>query len=100
MKVAKARKGWGKRGPTKTSARRKLIAKCGARCFLMPKTLAFPICQSLKTSRGKCVVSCQGLRSAFARARQTKRPAVARKAVKRACKSGCKWTAAKERCPV
>jgi len=103
VRVAKARVGWRKRAPMRRWSRRELKAKCGTKCFMDPRgdggAGAFPVCQKLSHSRGKCVVDCEGLLSAFNRARQTKRPKIARRAVRMACRSGCSWTKAKQRCP-
>lgn len=60
----------------------------------MPGELKFPVCNK----SGK--LDCGGMRAAFSRARQTHRPAVARKAIKMACRRGCPWTRAENRCAV
>ena len=87
-KVIMDKVGWRKRGPMRLSQRRKLPK----RCFLLPGKLGFPVC----TKRG--VYDCEGMRAAFARARQTQRPKVAREAAKLACKLGCKWPERQKRC--
>ncbi len=90
--------------PTHQVARRALKKKCGSVCFIDPAgnrgAGSFPVCRKLSSTRGKCVIDCEGLRAAFARARQYKHGVYARRAIKLACKSGCKWTASAERCPV
>ncbi len=101
--VAAARKGWGKRVPTHQAARRALKKKCGTVCFIDPSgnrgAGSFPVCRKLSITRGKCVLDCEGLRAAFSRSRQYKYSRFAKRAVKLACKAGCKWTQAAERCP-
>lgn len=99
MRVAKDRKGWPKRVPNRLFLRRPLKAKCGSKCFV-GKGTSFPVCQKLTYSKGKCVLDCEGLRAAFARARQTGRKAVARRAVRKACRASCTWTHRANRCVV
>lgn len=103
-KVAKARTGWSKRSPRTREARRAVKAKCGTSCFLKPSgdggAGSFPICRNLKSSRGKCVVDCQGVKAAYTRARQFGHNAVAKKALKAACKAGCGWAKRQQHCPV
>ena len=84
---------WRKQAPRTNPERMMLHQRCGNKCFLEPKRLAFPICP--KTS---CQPSCQGLRAAYARARQGHRPKVARGALIRACHMGCEWTERHARC--
>lgn len=99
MRVAKDRAGWKRRAPSRLFQRRPLKAKCGSACFV-GKGTSFPVCQKLQTSKGKCVLDCQGLRAAFARARQTRRGKVAKAALRKACRAGCTWPKRSERCPV
>ena len=80
-------KSWRKQAPRTNPERRISYMKCGRKCFLQPGTLAFPICP-----KKSCKISCQGLRAAYARARQTKRPKVARLALIKACHAKCTWT--------
>lgn len=104
MKVRRAKTGWSKRAPSTRTARRALKAKCGTACFLQPRgdggAGAFPVCRKLTATRGKCVVDCQGLKAAFSRARQYGHARVAQKAVKAACRVGCAWPGAEDRCKV
>ena len=69
---ASATRGW--KAPKTLSARRAMKAKCGSRCFLMPKELKFPICTR------DCKVSSRGVVSANVRAAQWKYPKVEAKA--------------------
>jgi hypothetical protein len=86
----KMKKHW---SPPKTKKRRRALAgRCGAKCFLMPKKLGFPVCDAA------CKPSCSGLRAAFARAKQTHRPSVAHKALAKACRLRCEWTERHDRC--
>lgn len=89
--------GWKARAPKLVSERRALKARCGARCFLQPGKNAFPVCAKRSTS---CKPDCGGLRAAFARAKQTRRPQVAKAAVRKACRLGCPWTKSAKRCAV
>jgi hypothetical protein len=68
--------------------RRALKARCGARAFLDPKNLKFPV----MAKSGACIVSCAGLRAAFSRARQYHHPRVASAAKKKATRATCAWT--------
>ena len=88
------RKSWRKKAP-KTNPDRQITAqKCGAaKCFLDPKRLGYPIC-----AKSSCKPSCQGLRAAYARARQRHKQKVARKALQRACRLSCTWTERHARC--
>lgn len=86
-------KSWRKQAPKTNPERIMVRQKCGVKCFLMPKTLGFPIC-----AKDSCALSCQGLRAAFSRARQTHRSKVARKALIKACHLKCAWTRRREHC--
>ncbi len=70
-----ATRGWKRLSPG-TSERRTMLAKCGRRCFLGPK-ISYPIC-----TKGTCKVNRKGVQSAYNRARQFKRTAIASKAKK------------------
>jgi hypothetical protein len=60
---AKTVKGWGKAAPKTMQQRRALKARCGAKAFLDPKNLKYPV----MAKSGPCVVNCQGARAAKAR---------------------------------
>jgi len=83
--------GWSTRAPKLTSERRRLKTGCGTKCFLMPATMGFPVCRKCSKTACSCALDCGGARAAFSRARQTGREPVARAAVCRARKAGCKW---------
>lgn len=97
MKVRQSRVGWPRRAPKTRQARRKLMAKCGPVCFLAPGG-EFPVCRKVSKARGKCVVDCEGVRAAYARARQYKRTTIAAKALQLACRSGCGWAKRQQHC--
>lgn len=61
---------WGEVKPSKPSDRRKVLAECGASCFLVPETLKFPICNK-DVSEG-CTYNCRGIKAASSRAGQWK----------------------------
>lgn len=83
---------WRRRVPKTKFERLSVKKRCGTRCFLIPKTLGFPVC-----SKRSCKPDCRGLRAAYARARQTGRASVARKALRIACLR-CSWTERHKRC--
>ena len=87
------RKRWKKRWrPSKrVTVRRKLLAKGGARCFLVPNRKApkYPVCDS----RGQ--VTCQGLWAAFNRARMNRKGLIRWKAMRKAKAKGCEWARGK-----
>lgn len=58
------------------STRKSIYKKCGAKCFLKPNTLGFPICKT------NCKVNQAGLHAAYVRARQWKYNDIANKAKK------------------
>jgi len=60
----KAKVGWPKRKPRSGLQRRELKAACGAKAFLDPKKLAYPVMKK------GCNFDCQGVSSAYKRARQ------------------------------
>lgn len=82
-------KGWAKRAPKLVSERRALLARCGAKAFLDPKRLKFPI----MAKSGACIVDCQGLRVAKARAAQFHHRTMVAKADKVGDRSACAWAA-------
>lgn len=90
---SKSARGWGKAAPRTVGQRRALAKRCGiARAFLAPNRRPglseFPVIS--KDSR-TCRPDCRGLRAAFSRARQHKRPIIARRAKRRALQAGCRW---------
>jgi hypothetical protein len=90
--------------PKTPSEREELYQKYGARCFLDPETRGFPICVKVgRPDEGK--ISCDGLRSAFVRARALitaskragrmdlakKYDEISKKALEMARSLGCRW---------
>ena len=61
------------KNPSRDS-RKRMMKKCGTKCFLKPETLGFPICKP------NCKVSKYGLEAAYKRARQWGYDDVAKKA--------------------
>lgn len=86
-KTSKTTKGWGKLSPKTVSERRALLARCGVKAFLSPSKLKFPV----MGKTGPCVVDCEGLRSALARAAQFKHPSAEKKARKMGKLAKCRW---------
>lgn len=92
-------KGWGRRAPKTMQQRRKLLARCGRRAFLIPGKLSFPVV----AKTGGCAFDCEGLRAAKARAAQmvsmarragkspTKYKAAERKAERLGARANCHW---------
>ena len=78
---------WTKTVPKTKKARRALMDKCGARAFLDPKWLKFPIVGK----HAGCKPSCSGLEAAFKRARQYHRAKIAKKARQLAKRAKCAW---------
>ena len=73
-KIGSPAKGWKNASPKRGSQRRAIMSKCGAKCFLSPKNLKFPIC-------GKnCVQDCRGIAAAKSRASQYKYTNIASRA--------------------
>ena len=96
-RVAKARVGWTKRAPKTRQARRAVKAKCGDGCFLEPRgdndAGSFPICRKVTKRTKKCVVDCQGIESAYKRARQHGHTVIAHRALAAGKKAKCGWYA-------
>ena len=84
-------RGWAKAAPKRTTVRRAQLKRCGAKCYLSPKKLKFPVCP-----KGSCKVSCKGAQSAYIRARQWKHSKVAKKAA-RILKKRCGHTVGPKR---
>ena len=68
-------KGWHRQSPKTTKERRRMLKKCGSKCFLKPRSLGYPICP-----KGRCSPSKKGLEAAYIRARQFKHQSIASKA--------------------
>lgn len=77
--------GWGKRKPILQSERRTVAKKYGRGCFLDKRGLRFPVCG--KTGH----IDCDGLKSAYARARQFGHKAWADRALRLAKRHECDW---------
>jgi len=86
-RAARTTKGWRKRAPHIPSDRRALKARCGAKAFLDPAHLKFPI----MAKTGPCAVDCEGLRTAYARAKQFRHTKIATKAIGKATAAKCAW---------
>lgn len=86
-KRARTTKGWRARAPKIPSERRELYARCGAKAFLEPKNLKFPV----MAKTGPCVVDCEGLRAALSRAKQYRHPKAAAKAKRLGKRAACHW---------
>ena len=84
---ARSTKGWRKRAPKLVSERRALYARCGAKAFLDPKHLKFPI----MAKSGPCVIDCAGLESAVRRAGQYKHRKIETKASRLGKRAACHW---------
>ena len=68
-------RGWKKEAPKTKGDRRKELAKCGSKCFLDPKNLAYPVC-----AKGSCRPTLKGVQAAYQRASQQHRYDIAAKA--------------------
>lgn len=89
---------WSELKPKTKAEREELLKKFGARCFLGPKSLKFPIC-----AYPSGAISCDGLRAAYVRARSLmgatkdrhpelyKYSKIAERALELAKKFGCEW---------
>ena len=86
-KKARSTKGWRRRAPKTPTERRELLARCGAKAFLDPKNMKFPV----MAKTGPCVVDCEGLRAAKSRARQYHHGKVATKASRMGKRAACHW---------
>lgn len=81
-------KGWKRLAPHTRGDRRKLLARCGAKAFLLPKQLKYPV----MAKSGPCVVDCTGLRAALSRAARFS-PKAKAKAKRLAHAHRCAWSA-------
>ena len=75
-------RGWGAASPQRGTERNQLMNKCGPDAFLDPINKKFPIMPALRSTSGRCEVSCQGVGAARNRACQYKRINIANKAKK------------------
>lgn len=75
-------RGWLASSPQKGRERHEIYDKCGSTCFLRPQDEGFPVCPALRTTKGKCGVSCAGVQSAINRSRQYDYPDITAKAEK------------------
>lgn len=85
--MSKPKAAWGRKAPKTVHERRALLARCGARAFLDPKGMKFPV----MPKRGACTVDCAGLRAAYARAKQYGHRKAAAQAKKLAGRAACAW---------
>jgi hypothetical protein len=86
-KAARSTKGWRRRAPHLKSERKALHARCGAKAFLDPKRLKFPI----MAKHGPCVPDCEGIRAAKSRAAQFHHRHAAAKAERLGKRAACHW---------
>lgn len=85
-----ATRGWRAASPQKGKERHEISQVCGAdKCFLIPGQEKFPICPSLRTTKGKCGVDCRALQSAVIRGKQYNYPQVVKKAEQLQAKYHC-----------
>ena len=84
---SKSTKGWRRRAPHLTSERRALKKRCGAKAFLDPKRLKFPIVAKM----GGCAIDCAGLEAAVRRAGQFHHRKVEAKAKRLGKHAACRW---------
>jgi hypothetical protein len=95
-------RGWRARAPQPGKPRKLLHSQCGDAAFLMPNELKFPImakCGTGAQGTCKCEIDCQGVLSAYVRARQWKYTNVANAAkmlLNSKCKAGAAAVAAME----
>jgi hypothetical protein len=86
-KRSRTTKGWRKLAPKTKGERTALYARCGTKAFLDPKNLKFPV----MAKTGPCVIDCEGLRAAKARAAQFKHRKVGAKAKRLGKRAACHW---------
>ena len=68
-------RGWAAAAPQRGKERQDLFKRCGAKCFLKPGDLGFPVCLPLRESKG-CNVDCRGITAAKVRAGQYHYPII------------------------
>jgi hypothetical protein len=81
-------RGWRGRAPKTLFERRELLRRCGAKAFLDPKHLKYPVMAKGSTS---CAIDCQGLRAAKARAGQYHHRKLEAKAERKGKSAHCGW---------
>lgn len=86
-KRARTTKGWRRRAPKTKREREALYARCGAKAFLDPKNLKFPV----MGKTGPCVPDCEGVRAAYSRAKQYRHRKAAGKAKRLGTRAACHW---------
>jgi len=82
-----AKRGWSRRAPKTKRQREALYARCGAKAFLDPKNLKFPV----MAKSGPCVPDCAGVKAAYSRAKQYHRGKTAGKAKRLGTRAACRW---------
>ncbi len=85
-------RGWRRSAPKTREDRRALAKSCGAKCFLDPKRLKFPICPKCRGTSCSCKPDCRALSAAYNRANQYGHRKVAAHALRLAKREGCRWT--------
>lgn len=78
--------GWKTRAPSRGEERKIQYEKCGDKCFLLPEKYGFPIC-----AKGTCDPDCDGIVTAYRRARQYHHEDVAQRAIKKGIETNCGW---------
>lgn len=76
---------WRTRAPKTKGERSALYMRCGAKAFLDPTNLKFPI----MAKHGPCVPDCEGVRAAKSRAGQYHRGKIAKKAARISKRAAC-----------
>jgi hypothetical protein len=84
---ARSTKGWARAKPKTKAQRTALYARCGARAFLDPKRLKYPVV----AAGGGCQPDCRGIRSAKSRAAAQHKPRIVKKADRIAASVACEW---------
>lgn len=88
--MARPTKGWKRKAPKLTTARRKKLYRCGRGCFLLSgkegERPRYPVCP-----KNSCKPTCQGALAAYKRARQQHNNLVAGKAIRKGKRMGCAW---------
>jgi hypothetical protein len=84
---ATSTRGWARAKPKTKADRRALKQRCGAKAFLQPSKLKYPI----MAKSGGCVVDCRALRAAKSRAGQRHHRKLEAKADRRARAARCAW---------
>lgn len=87
-RTARTTRGWKQRAPKTPHERRALLARCGAKAFLDAQRMKFPV----MPKHGPCVPDCEGVRAAYARAKQYHHPKVATKATRLGKRAACHWS--------